>query len=187
MRESGAEAEREAGYSHSAVGVSRSTGVHHESSSAREGEVVDESAVPRGTLAPMSVDLTVYMPRAAMPTPSVWAETIVELGFPAELDDEFDVDEFSGYLSCRFEDDDVGFEYSSGPVEFVDDLELPEEFDFQVTLSTHADLRELAAAVVCAAALCTVAGGVLVDPEGDVTVTAENAVAWARQQLDAIG
>jgi hypothetical protein len=134
----------------------------------------------------MSVDLTVYLQRESMPTPEDWAEAIDELGFPAELDPEFDVDAFSGFLPCTFEDEDAGFEYESGPIEFVDDLELPSEFDFQVTLSTHSELRELSAAVVCAAVLCTIARGVLVDLQGDIRVTAEDAVSWAREQLRVI-
>jgi hypothetical protein len=47
----------------------------------------------------MSVELTVYLARSAMPSTRDWAQAIVEAGFPAELDAEFDVDSFSGFLS----------------------------------------------------------------------------------------
>jgi hypothetical protein len=134
----------------------------------------------------MSVDFTVYMARTAMPSPGAWAQAIVDAGFPAELDVEFDVEEFSGFLPCRFDGADAGFEYLSGPIEFVDGLELPSDFDFSVTFTTHSDLRELAASVAAAAVLCSLSAGILVDPQADVVVSATGAVAWGREQLDQI-
>lgn len=134
----------------------------------------------------MSVEFTVYMPRAQMPTPSDWAEAIADAGFPAELDAAFDVEEFSGFLPCRYAGAEAGFEYSSGPIEFVDELELPSEFDFSVTFATHSSLRELASSVVSAAVLCSVSGGVLVDPQGAMAVAADGVIAWARDQLGEI-
>lgn len=134
----------------------------------------------------MSIDLTVYMVRTEMPSPSEWAEAIVDAGFPAELDAELDVDEFSGFLPCRYAGADAGFEYSSGPIEFVDELELPSDFDFSVTFTTHSSMRELASSVVSAAVLCSLCGGILVDPQGDVAVAADGAIAWAREQLEEI-
>lgn len=121
-----------------------------------------------------------------MPDPSVWADAIAERGFPAELDREFDVDAFSGFLPCRFDGLDTGFEYFSGPVEFIDELDLPDHFDFSVTFSAHSDACELASAVVCAAVLCAISGGILVDPQADRTVAARDAIPWAREQLEGI-
>ncbi len=134
----------------------------------------------------MSVELTVYLSREMMPDPKRWAEAIVEAGFSVELDLDFDVDSFSGYLPCRYAGADSGFEYSSGPIEFIDELELPNEFDFSVTFSTHSDMRELASSVVAAGVLCSVGRGILVDPQADVTVKSDDAVAWASDQLDEI-
>ena len=134
----------------------------------------------------MSVDLIVYMARSAMPSTRDWAEAIVEAGFPAELDAEFDVDDFSGFLPCRYGDADAGFEYLSGPIEFIDELELPSDFDFSVTFATHSSMRELASSVVSAAVLCSLSHGILVDPQADVAVSASGALAWAREQLEEI-
>lgn len=134
----------------------------------------------------MSVELTVYLPRAAMPSPTEWASAIRERGFAVELDAAFDVDTFSGFLPCRFDGEDAGFEYSSGPIEFVDELELPSDFDFSVTFSTHSSMRELATSVVCAAVLCAMSRGILVDPQADMTVSADEAVAWAAEMLEEI-
>jgi hypothetical protein len=132
----------------------------------------------------VSVDFTVYMARTGMPSPVEWAEAIVDAGFPAELDAELDVDTFSGFLPCRYGGADAGFEYSSGPIEFVDELELPSDFDFSVTFTTHSNMRELASSVASAAVLCSLCGGILVDPQGDLAVSASEAVAWAREQLE---
>jgi hypothetical protein len=134
----------------------------------------------------MSVELTVYLPRTAMPTPSDWAQEITDRGFAAELDSDFDVDRFAGFLPCRYDGVDSGFEYSSGPIEAVDELELPDEFDFSVTFITHSDMRELASSVVCAAVLCAHSRGILVDPQADTAVSADDAIPWARELLTEI-
>jgi hypothetical protein len=132
----------------------------------------------------MSVDLMVYLPRARMPTPARWASAISEAGFEAlTLDTEFDVDEHSGFLPCRMDGAESGFEYASGPIESIDGLELPETFDFSVTLATHSDMRELACSVIAAAVLCSITDGVLVDPQADERVEAEDAIRWAREVL----
>jgi hypothetical protein len=129
-------------------------------------------------------DLTVYLAREHMPNPSGWASAIVDAGFSAELDANFDVDEFAGYLACRYDGAESGFEYASGPIEYVDDLELPNDFDFSVTFATQSDERELAASVVAAAVLCSLSKGILVDPQADITVESNDAIEWAREQLD---
>jgi hypothetical protein len=134
----------------------------------------------------MSVELTVYLTRSAMPSTRDWAQAIVDAGFPAELDAEFDVDSFSGFLPCRYGHADAGFEYFSGPIEFVDELELPEDFDFSVTFATHSSLREFASSAVSAAVLCSLSQGILVDPQADVAVSASDAILWAREQLEEI-
>jgi hypothetical protein len=134
----------------------------------------------------MSIEFTVYMTREAMPSPRDWAQAIVDAGFSAELDTEFDVDAFSGFLPCRYDGVEAGFEYLSGPIEFVDELDLPSEFDFSVTFTTHSSMRELASSVVSAAALCSLSAGILVDPQADVAVSASEVISWAREQLEEI-
>ncbi len=131
----------------------------------------------------MSVELIVHLSRAAMPTPEAWAQGLLDCGFLAELDADFDVDAFSGFLPCRYDGADAGFEYESGPIEFIDDLELPSDFDFSVTFTTASSTRELASSVVSAAALCYLTGGILVDPQADLAIPAVEAIAWAREVL----
>jgi hypothetical protein len=134
----------------------------------------------------MSTEFTVYLSREAMPTPRAWAEAIIDSGFDAELDARFDVDKLSGFLPCRYDGADAGFEYESGPIELVDDLELPEDFDFSVTFTARSTPRELASSVACAAILCRISHGILVDTEADAAISADEAVAWAQERLEDI-
>jgi hypothetical protein len=134
----------------------------------------------------MSVEFTVYLSRSEMPSPKEWATGIVDAGFGVELDTKFDVDAFSGFLPCKLDGVDSGFEYGSGPIEIVDGLELPEDFDFSVTFTTHSDMRELATSVVSAGVLCSLTGGVLVDLQADEAVAGADAIEWARETLDEI-
>jgi len=133
----------------------------------------------------MSVDLVVFTSRSAMPAPRVWARSIVDAGFPAELDSDFDLDTFNGFLPCRYDAADAGFEYFAGPPD-AEGLALPPEIDFSVTFTTHSDMRELAASTVAAAVLCSLTGGILYDPQAGVKVPSSDALRWAREQLDEI-
>jgi hypothetical protein len=136
----------------------------------------------------VSVDLTVYLARAKMPTPLRWAKAIREAGFPVDLDADFDVDTFSGFLPCAYDGKPGGFEYFAGQVTDEDhvDLSLPAEYDFSVTFATHSDMRELATSVIAAAVLCQLAGGQLSDPQAGEDVAASQALSWAREMMDQI-
>ena len=136
----------------------------------------------------MSVDLTVYVARGRMPSPTRWAEAIREAGFPAELDADFDVDAFTGFLPCKYDSKPGGFEYSAGKITDEDrvNLGLPPECDLAVTFATHSDMKELATAVIAAAVLCQLTSGRLSDPQAGEDVTASQALSWARAMLDQI-
>jgi hypothetical protein len=136
----------------------------------------------------VSVCLTVYLVRAKMPTPSRWATAIREAGFPADLDADFEVDTFSGFLPCAYDGKPGGFEYFAGRVTDEDrvDLGLPAEYDFSVTFATQSDMREFATSVVASGVLCQVAGGQLSDPQAGENVAASQALSWARETLELI-
>ncbi len=136
----------------------------------------------------MSVDLTVYLARAKMPPPALWAKAIRDVGFSADLDADFNVDTFSGFLPCAYEGKPAGFEYFACPIMDEDrvDLRLPAAYDFSVTFATHSDMRELATAVIAAAVLCQLVDGQLSDPQAGEDVVATQALSWAREMLDGI-
>jgi hypothetical protein len=133
----------------------------------------------------VSISRTVYSRRSALLTPRAWAEAIRAEGFPLELDPDFDVEKFSGYLPCRFAGRDSGFEYYCSPQADAP----PEAGDRDVAISfvTHSSLRELATAVVAAAVLCARVDGVLHDEESDEFSSAADAVSGARALLAELG
>ncbi len=102
-----------------------------------------------------------------MPTPDRWAKAIADAGFDVQLDTDFDVDKFAGFLPCKYKGVETGFEYFASQLSKDEraELELPDSCDFGVTLVTHADLREAATALVAASVLCKIAGGVFIDPQ----------------------
>ncbi len=133
----------------------------------------------------MSVDLTVYLPRSAMPSPARWAQAIRDAGFPVELGADFDVDVFTGYLPCQFRGKPAGFEYYSALVSRDEcaRLGLPAVCDFAVTLVTHADLREFATSLIAGSVLCQKSGGQLHEPQAGESYGPGDVLDWARQTL----
>ena len=136
----------------------------------------------------MSIELTVFLPRAKMPTPNAWAQAIREAGFPAQLDDDFDVDTFSGFLPCTYDGKEAGFEYYATSVDAEErsDRSLSAEHDFSVTFTTGSRMRELATSVVAAATLCQLTGGLLSDAQAGEDVDASNVLSWARDMIESM-
>src|SRR4051794_17568658 len=144
----------------------------------------------------MSISRTVYLRRGNMLTPTVWAEAIRAAGFPMELATDFDVERLSGFLPCRYDGQNSGFEYFFSTVaemkadsEDDEDFEIPDVGDRDVGVSfvTHGSMRGLATAVASAAVLCAKADGVLHDEEADELIPAKDALDDARELLDSIG
>jgi hypothetical protein len=133
----------------------------------------------------MSVDLNVYLTRSKMPTPPKWAQAIAESGFQMEMDTDFDVDSFTGFLPCKFRGEETGFEYYSDPLTKEDqlDLGLPDSYDFSITFVTHADLRELAISVIASGVLCSIVQGVLCDPQSGESWSGKAVLSWIRAEL----
>jgi hypothetical protein len=133
----------------------------------------------------VSIDLIVYLRRAAMPTPEQWQQAIRAAGFPVDLDTDFEVDTFTGFLPCKFRGADTGFEYFSEEVKEQDRVEagLPPGTDFAVTLVTHSDLGEFATSLLAAGALCHASSGLLVDPQLGESCASEQVLAWVAEVL----
>ena len=135
----------------------------------------------------MSVDLTVYLRRSAMPTPSAWQDAIAASGLPVELDTDFDPDTFSGFLPCTIRGAASGFEYFADELSADDaaELDAPQGSDFSVTLVTHSDLKEFVCSAVAAGVLAKVSGGLLFDPQSGDSIPADEALAWSIEQIAA--
>src|SRR5438477_12326880 len=120
-----------------------------------------------------------------MPSPELWAKAIRDAGFPVDLDSDFNPDTDIGFWPCRFRGVLSGFEYYSSRLSEQDrqDLGVPPDCDFLVTLVTHSDLREHATSLIAASVLCQVSGGLLCDPQTGEQYAPSGVLAWAREQL----
>ncbi len=132
----------------------------------------------------MSISRTVYVRRENMLTPKVWAEAIRAAGFPMEMDADFDVEHFSGFLPCRYDGQGSGFEYFFSTLAEMkadngddESFAIPDVGDREIGVSfvTHSSMRGLATAVVAAAVLCAQADGVLYDEEAGELIPAKDA------------
>lgn len=134
----------------------------------------------------MSISRSVYLRRTKMLVPEAWAEAIRAAGFPVTMDTDFDVERHSGFLPCRYDDREGGFEYSFSTV--AESGETPDIGDRDVCVSfvTHSSMRELATAVVAAAVLCAETDGVLHDEEAGELIAATDALGDARELIASI-
>jgi hypothetical protein len=133
----------------------------------------------------VSVDLIIYVRRAAMPSPSAWQQAINDMGLPVEIDTDFDADTFIGFLPCKLRGALSGFEYFASRLSSTEAAEVgaPEGAEFSVTLVTHSDLNEFACSAVAAGALARRSGGLVVDPQSGESFKAADAADWAAEQF----
>jgi hypothetical protein len=120
-----------------------------------------------------------------MPSPAGWQQAIRDFGFPVELNHDFDVDTFSGFLPCKIRGAESGFELFAAPLseEKRSDVGAPSGSDFSVMLVTHSDLREFACSVAAASALAQASGGLLVDPQSGESFSEADVLPWASEQF----
>jgi hypothetical protein len=133
----------------------------------------------------MSVTMSVFLSDEKMLTPARWAAAIRDGGFELELDTDFDVRTFSGYLPCRYGGKEAGFEYFWSDVDPTSlDAHVAARIDERsivVSFNTHSDMRELVSSMIASAVLCANTDGVLWDTEGNELVSALDALEWARE------
>ena len=120
-----------------------------------------------------------------MPSPAAWQSAIVDAGFPASLDTDFDIDSFSGFLPCPIDGEMSGFEYyaSTLSTEEAEALETAPGTDFSVQFCIGSRPLELVSALAASSALAAMTGGVLTDPNSGESVSGTNAILWAKARL----
>ena len=134
----------------------------------------------------MSVVMQVFVSDGKMVSATDWANAIRAHGFDMELDRDFDVRAFTGFLPCKYKDRDAGFEYY---YESVKDLEPVDRRvknaigarDMVVSFVTHSDFRDLMTSSLAAGVLCALSDGVLWDTEANEFTPAKHAVEWSRE------
>jgi len=138
----------------------------------------------------MSVENNIFMVRDKLPSPQEWIDAIKSNGFEMEMDTNFDVVEHEGFLPCKYQGMDAGFEYWTEEVdidEFLEDEMLTQEEAkhlgnryFMVTLTTHSDFREYMTSMIAAAVLCELSDGMLAEGGEPPFISADKALTWAK-------
>ncbi|MEZ4446188.1 MAG: hypothetical protein R3B72_44335 [Polyangiaceae bacterium] len=133
----------------------------------------------------MSIETAVILKRERLPAPEDWQRALREAGFAVQLDTDFDPVEMTGFLPATYDGRPGGFEYFFSA---LDDSDYEPEIldrlgdrDSVVSLVTHSDFAGLMTAVLAAAALADLAGGVVHDTEADEFHDSAAALAWARK------
>jgi hypothetical protein len=115
----------------------------------------------------MSVDLCVFLRNESLPTHSQWQAAINEKRLNLVLDD-FSSREHTGFLPCRLNGVQCGFEYYFAGLEgaYEDIKTKIGDRDRVVTLVLHGSMDDLKAAMLTAAVLTELCDGVFYDPQG---------------------
>lgn len=132
------------------------------------------------------ISYNVFLERERLPAATDWARVIREAGFDVRLGTDFEPRSYSGYLPCP--DDRTGFEYYlesfSAPA-----MEIGEDGAKAIgPRDTVASLRfsgrdaDRNAASAAAATLAAMTDGVLFDTEPGHFISADEALAWARNE-----
>ncbi|MBJ9266943.1 hypothetical protein I5497_07610 [Citrobacter freundii] len=136
----------------------------------------------------MSRDIGIYIIKEKFPPTNDLRDSIIQSGFPCELDDEFDPLTFSGFLPCSVNGSPSGFEYIAREVDGDELNELNSTFipDLVIVFSTGGYELEWISALATACCIASLAGGLVVDYlTGDQYLT-NDAVKWAKSQMSIV-
>jgi hypothetical protein len=141
----------------------------------------------------VSVEIVVFLAADRMITPQQWQSAIQQNSFDLELDTDFDVQNFTGFLPCQYKGAECGFEYSRLT---TDEAEPPADARIQigareiaVSFITHPSLPDLMASVIASGVLCAQTEGILFDTEAEEAesfIAGSAAIEWARFSETAI-
>lgn len=136
----------------------------------------------------MSRDIGIYIVKEKFPPTNVLRDSIIQAGFPCELDDEFDPLMFSGFLPCPVNGSPSGFEYIAREVDSNEVNELNTTFvpDLVIVLSTGRYELEWISALATACCIASLTGGLVVDYLTGEQYFTNDAVTWAKSQVSII-
>ncbi len=139
----------------------------------------------------MSYDFYVFLRRDRMPAPDAWSAAVRDKGFDLEFGVEFDPYQFEGYLPCKYQSKECGFEF------FAEDADLAEmheeevisadevrqlgDRDFLVTLAVRSDPRDAVAASVAAGVLAAMSDGIIAEDGLPPFILPSDALNWAKE------
>ena len=128
--------------------------------------------------------MAVIFNKANIISPLAWQQCIAKEGFDLDLDTEFDLKVFEGYLPAVYRSVKSGFEYYFSdviePGDFDNDNHLISGKDAYVSFITYSNFRECACAMIAAAVLCKNVDGVLCD-SGEDFIPKDEVILWANK------
>lgn len=133
----------------------------------------------------MSYDLSVYLKRSNMPSPEQWRQAIHDAGFAVDLDADFDIETFGGFLPCPVDGKVSGFEltFAECDPEEIEESGLPLDLDFTVVFSIGSNPLEMISALIASGVLAQLSEGWLVDPQVGQSIPANEALEQGRLLL----
>jgi len=136
----------------------------------------------------MAMEINVLF-HGALPTKAALACALKELGFPLSIVDlDGSLDEQRGFLPMRLKREQTGVEFdvfnSRADVEDIaGGREIDPAFDRSANFRWGGDESEMLCALCASAALAQIVGGVVLGEDDETPLTAEQAIAAARQSL----
>lgn len=135
----------------------------------------------------MSIDIDILLNSKNMPSQKDWQLALRESGFDLVFQSSFDVSSYEGYLPCKYQGNDTGFEYTMEP---FDTQELKEagwpidsKWNSLVTLTTHYSETDFLAGLMAASVLAQkTQGGFAVDGEPPL-LKGQEGIRWVADQI----
>jgi len=120
----------------------------------------------------MSVENVILFNRKNIVSPQRWSNRIKELGYLLSIDADFDMEQFVGYLPCKYSDKDSGFEYEFDEIDeedfYQDELSRIGDRKHMVILTTHSDYYEALSSSIAAAVLAELCDGFVLEGGEDM-------------------
>jgi hypothetical protein len=116
----------------------------------------------------MSIEIRVYVCEESMPTRDEWQKAIDRAGLNLSLD-QFSTSDHTGFVPAKLDGKKAGFEYFFQPVEPSEEKEVLMEIgncDRFVSFVWRGNETEARSAMLAAAILTEMTGGVYFDPQG---------------------
>jgi hypothetical protein len=139
----------------------------------------------------MSMELYVFLNRSDMLSPAQWQQAIDSNSFDLQLDHDFNQFTFTGFLPCNLAHRCTGFEYYfsakqdvAPPGTYLASPAAP--FDSVVSFIFGGDFNELTAVLMASASLAHTCPSLLHLANDDSSVPGDQALSYARQQLQQI-
>ncbi|MCL6592052.1 MAG: hypothetical protein K6U80_19150 [Firmicutes bacterium] len=139
----------------------------------------------------MSLTQHAFLKRNEVPSRNEWQENIVKLGFNMSLDPELKPFEDSGFIPCKFNSLDSGFEINYEEINNVIEnyphlKNKVENKDYCITFNWGGDLSECACVLIASLAIKEMCDAIIYYPDDDMLLTKEELKAQINQCFELI-